>query len=146
MTAGSAEIEQIMAMYGLVETALSGEDVESYIAQCTEDVEFIPIMALLEGRVYRGHDGVRQWLEDLRYDWEMFKPIPDSVEALGGGHFLVLGRWDARARGSGVELEGQPAAWLMHRRDGKVARLQTFTNREEALEAAERIRSAAPDA
>jgi hypothetical protein len=32
----------------------------------------------------------------------------------------------------------------LHFRDGRIDRLRTFTNREEALEAAEQIRSAAP--
>jgi ketosteroid isomerase-like protein len=35
-----------------------------------------------------------------------------------------------------VELDSQKAAWLMQFRDGKIIRLQTFTDRERAFEAA----------
>ena len=42
----------------------------------------------------------------------------------------------ARGRGSGVELENQAAAWLSEVKDGKVVRMQTYTDRAEALEAA----------
>jgi ketosteroid isomerase-like protein len=136
-------VRTVLRAYDLFPAAFSGEDVESYVEDCTEDVELVPIMAALEGRVYRGHAGVREWLDDLRRDFDMFEPSPDSVEDLGGGHFLVLGHWNARARGSGVELRGQVASWLIHRREGRIDRLRTYTNREEALEAAERIRSAA---
>ncbi len=40
---------------------------------------------------------------------------------------LVLGHWVARGRGSGLGFERQPAAWLLDLRDGKVVRMETFT-------------------
>ena len=91
-------------------------------------------MAALEGRVYRGPDGVRQWLGDLARDWEYFQPVYEEYRDLGD-RVLVLGRWRARGRVSGVELENQPAAWLYEIKDGKVVRMRTFTDRAEALEA-----------
>ena len=119
---------------------LAGGDVELYLEDLHPEVEWVPIMALLEGRIYRGHDGVREWIEDLRHDWEVFVPVLEEIRPLGGGHFLLFGHWQARGRGSGVDLAGtQPATWLVHMRDGRVDRLQTFTKREEALKAAESL-------
>ena len=137
------ESEEIRRTWDGFPAAFRGEDVGPYLERIDPDVEWIPIAAALEGRVYRGHEGVVRWLEELRRDWEEFEPVPGEIQELGGGHFLVLGHWRARGRGSGVELTEQPAAWLMHRREGKICRLQTFTDRREALEAAELARKRA---
>jgi ketosteroid isomerase-like protein len=108
-------------------------DVPAFLELLDPDVEWIPIMAVLEGRVYRGPEGVRQWLGDLAGDWEYFQPVYEEYRDLGD-RVLVLGRWRARGRASGVELENQPAAWLYEIKDGKVVRMRTFTDRAEALE------------
>jgi ketosteroid isomerase-like protein len=110
-------------------------DVPSFLEELDPDVEWIPIMAALEGRVYRGREGVRRWLDDLARDWEYFQPVYEQYRDLGDG-VLVLGRWRARGRVSGVELENQPATWLYEIKNGKVVRMRTFTDRTEALEAA----------
>ncbi len=98
--------------------------------------EWIPITAVLEGNSYQGHDGVRQWIEEMRRDWEVFETRPEEFRDLGDDRVLILGTWRARGRSSGVELDFQQAAWLVQCRGGKVIRLQTFTDRERALEAA----------
>src|SRR5262245_28964806 len=110
-------------------------DVESFLAEMDPDIEWIPIMAVLEGRVYRGHDQIRGWLEDIARDWEYFEPCYEEYHDLGD-RVLIFGRWRARARASGVVLENQPATWLYEVKDGKAAWMRTFTDRAEALEAA----------
>jgi ketosteroid isomerase-like protein len=100
------------------------------------EAEWIPITAVLEGNSYHGHDGVRQWIEDMRRDWEVFETRPEEFRDLGDDRVLILGTWRARGRGSGVELDTQQAAWLVHCNGDKVIRMQTFTDRERALEAA----------
>ena len=100
------------------------------------EVEWIPITALLEGTRYQGHDGVRQWMEDMKGDWEVFETHAEEFRDLGDDRVLALGTWRAQGRGSGVELDFPRAAWLTRFRDGKIIRLQTFTDRELALEAA----------
>jgi ketosteroid isomerase-like protein len=115
--------------------AFNRGDVDGFLECIDPDVEWIPIMAALEGRVYRGHEGVRRWMEDLKTDWEVFEVHPEKFHDLGD-QVLVLGRWRARARGSGVELEDRPGTWLLTMRDRKVVWMQTYTDRAEALEAA----------
>jgi ketosteroid isomerase-like protein len=100
------------------------------------DAEWIPITAVLEGNSYRGHDGVRQWIEDMRRDWEVYETRPEEFRDLGDERVLILGTWRARGRSSGVELNSQQAAWLLRCQAGKVIRMQTFTDRERAFEAA----------
>ena len=133
------EIARILRNYDTFHAAFSGEDEQSFLEFLDEDVEWVPIMAALEGRSYHGHDGVRQWFADLRRDWETFQPHPEEIHELGDGHYLVLGHWRARGKESGVEL-AQAAAWLGHWRDGLMLRLETFTTQEEGLRAAHEVR------
>ena len=100
------------------------------------DVEWIPVMAILEGRSYHGHEGVRQWIVDMKRDWEAFEPRPEDFRDLGDDRVLALGSWRARGRGGDVPLDFPRAAWLGQYRDGRLVRMQTFTERRDALEAA----------
>ena len=109
-------------------------DVEAVLELLDPDVEWIPIMADLEGRVYRGHEEVRQWFEDLAVDWERFEVFNEKFYDLGD-RVLTLGHWSARGRASGVELKHQAASWLTDFKGGRIVRLRTYTNRAEALEA-----------
>ena len=100
------------------------------------DVEWIPVMATLEGSSYHGHEGVRQWIEDMKRDWEAFEAIPEDFRDLGENRVLALGSWRARGRGGGELLDIPQGAWLHQYRTGKLVRMQTFTRRREALAAA----------
>jgi ketosteroid isomerase-like protein len=99
-------------------------------------VEWSPLSSALEGISYQGEDGVRAWMEEMRREWDFFETRPEEFQDLGDERVLVLGTWGARGRGSGVELDSQAAAWLMGFKAGRVTRLQTFSDRDAALEAA----------
>jgi ketosteroid isomerase-like protein len=118
-----------------VHEAFNRRDVATLLGLLDPEVEWIPILAALEGRVYRGHASVRRWLRDLDTDWEYFETRPEEFRDLGD-RVLILGSWRARGRASGVQLENQPGSWLVHLKDGKVMRQQTYTDRAEALLAA----------
>jgi ketosteroid isomerase-like protein len=109
-------------------------DIPAFLAALDPDVKWMPIMAALEGRVYHGHEGARRWIEDLSADWEFFRPCFEEFRDLGD-RVLVFGRWRARARASGVELD-EPGSWLYEIKDGKVVSMRTFTDRADALQAA----------
>jgi ketosteroid isomerase-like protein len=110
------------------------EGVDEFFEFLDEDVDWEPITAQVDGATYRGHDGVRQWIEVMRADWEQFETRWEDVHDLGEDRVLSLGRWHARGRASGVTLDFQKAAWLLHFRAGKVVRMKTFTDRKEAYE------------
>src|SRR6266702_807693 len=76
----------------------------------------------LEGGVYRGHEGVRRWFNDVYSDWTEFCPELRTFDELGDS-LLVEGRIRARGRVSGVELDtaiwwrcsfatGESCAWM----------------------------------
>jgi ketosteroid isomerase-like protein len=98
------------------------------------DVEWIPILAKLEGITFRGPEGVNRWLDELDRDWAEFVTHPQEFRDLGDV-VLIIGTWHARARHSNLELNAQPGAWVAQVRNGRIVRQETFTKRAEALEA-----------
>ena len=116
-------------------SALNRRDVDAMLATLQPDCELIPLRAVLEGTVYHGYDGLRQWLTDMAEDWDDLRIDSDEVRALGGGRVLVLGRFRARGKSSGVSID-QPAAWICELVDGKVARIRFFADADVALDAA----------
>ena len=88
------------------------------------------------GTVFHGHDGVRQWIDDLKRDWAEFEAKPEQFLDLGDDRVLALGVWRARGRESGVPLDIPQAAWIGQFREGRLIRLQSFTERKKTLEAA----------
>jgi ketosteroid isomerase-like protein len=113
--------------------AYNAGDVEGLLAVCASDVELVPLPSLLTGEPYRGHQGVRDYLDAITEDWSQRAVELDRlIEA--GDQVVLRGRFQARARSSGVEVDA-PAAWVVTLRDGRVVRLRAYTDTREALEA-----------
>lgn len=109
---------------------------EKYLELLDPEIEWIPIMSLTDGRTYRGHDGVRRWMEDARAAWRVHRTPWSRIDALGGGRVVALGSWECVGRAAGVEMRFDQAAWLMDVREGRITRLEAFADRGEALHAA----------
>jgi ketosteroid isomerase-like protein len=95
------------------------------------DVEYVNPSYAVEPGVRRGRASfrvVRETYEDFRIAIERF------VDA-GGDEVLVLARYMASGRGSGVPLEGEHG-YLWTVRDGLAVRFRWFNSHREALEAA----------
>jgi ketosteroid isomerase-like protein len=112
--------------------ALSKGDFERLLAMCDPGVEWRSFFAELgEEGVYRGHDGMRQYGDDLADAWEFVRAEPDDGVAVGDVAVLV-GHIRYRGKGSGAEAR-DPAGWVLAFRDGKVTRFRAFRDPEEAL-------------
>jgi ketosteroid isomerase-like protein len=112
--------------------ALNQRDLDGMLSALAEDVELVPLRAVLEGTVYRGHAGLRRWLEDMSEDWIDFQIVQHEVRDLGADRVLVLGRFHARGRSSGVQVD-EPAAWICQMAAGKVVRMRFYADAETAL-------------
>ena len=92
-------------------------------------------MAGMEVDVYRGHAGMRKWMDDLRAVWDEFSGVVDEFEEIGADSVLVRLTVHGRARGSGIVLDQR--FWHLWRvRGGKLWRGKSFTGKQEALRAA----------
>jgi ketosteroid isomerase-like protein len=101
-----------------------------------EDAELRPAIlggGLLEGAVYRGHEGVLEFLAIQAETWERVTNEPLDIRDLGT-YLLAETRLQAVGRASGIELS--QVTWdRWEIRNGKVASLRVFTEQAEALEA-----------
>ena len=113
--------------------AFNRNDVDRALAGIRQDAVVIPFGAAMEGKRYEGHDGILDWFQnEIRTNWEVFDTHPDGYRK-AGDRLVVYGRWKARGRDSGIELDVS-ATWVVEFRDGKIAFWQTFTDRQEAHE------------
>ena len=98
-------------------------DIEAMLELVDRDVTLVPVRALLEGGEYRGHDGVRRYFSDMEEDWSSRQIEIDEIR----GMFAATGR-------SGNEVR-YPLAWHSTYRDGKLLRMQAYSDRDAALRA-----------
>jgi ketosteroid isomerase-like protein len=88
---------------------------------------------LVEGAVYRGHEGLSEFLAIQTETWESVSADPVEIRDLGT-YLLVQTRLQAVGRASGIELSD--VTWnVFEVRDGKVRNWRVFTEHREALEA-----------
>lgn len=112
--------------------AVTHRDLSRLIAFTDPEVEWHSFFAELgEEGVYRGHDGMRQYVRDLNDAWEILRPdVDDGLEV--DDVALLVGRLHYRGTTSGVETEA-PAGWMFEFRDGKVIRFRAFREPGQAL-------------
>jgi ketosteroid isomerase-like protein len=116
--------------------AWNSRDLEWMRENLRPDFEFVPaVAATVEGGSVRGFDEFGRFLEEMDESWESFRIEFDEFRPVGG-QLVGLGRVVAKGRGSGVELN-QPLGTLVSFNEGKVARMQSFLDPEQALAAAE---------
>jgi ketosteroid isomerase-like protein len=88
-----------------------------------------------EGGIFEGHDGLRRWHLAWYAAWENTESDVHELIDAGGTRVFSATTQRARGKASGIDLElKQWAVWVIQ--DGKVIRVEWFTNRHEALEAA----------
>jgi ketosteroid isomerase-like protein len=111
-------------------------DIDGMLGMATSDFEFVPaIAAAVEGGSVRGADEFRRFFAGLEETWEIFRLDAEEFREVGERVFAV-GRLTAKGRGSALELD-QPLYSVVWFRDGKIARMESFLDRELAEAAAE---------
>ena len=82
----------------------------------------------------QGHDAVRASTARWKSEWDDYELIPEEF-ADAGDRVVVTVRFRARGRGSGIEVDARLYdVFTLH--DGKIVRMDQFTEHSEALEAA----------
>jgi ketosteroid isomerase-like protein len=85
-------------------------------------------------RVYRGHDGLVEYLRSVYEAFEDYRPEVESfLDA--GDKVVTLAVERGRGRGSGVEVESTRTAHVWTMRDGRAIRLDLYQDRSRALKA-----------
>jgi ketosteroid isomerase-like protein len=130
---GGGPSESDVAVLRSAYAAFNERDAEAFVACFDADAYWLPTVgAWGEGRHYQGHGGVRQVLVDVVNDWREFVAEPTEFRQVGD-LTLVLGRVRAVSH-AGRSIDA-PAAWVWEMRDGKVLRLQAYSDPAQAREA-----------
>ena len=98
-----------------------------------EDVVFV--VSGPDGAEYHGIDGLTAAWRDFLSAWDDFRIETERVVRGKGDVYALLMRLQARGKGSGVDTDAQGAN-VVNMRDGRIARLEMFWDREAALHAA----------
>ena len=111
--------------------AFDERDLEALVELAADDVEVSTVTGLLSGHPepYRGHEGLEEYMADLRRTWKRIELQPQTFQRLDGGRTLVFGRvraWHDRG------LLDSANAWLWTLRDGQVTAVQVFADPAEA--------------
>jgi ketosteroid isomerase-like protein len=114
--------------------AWSRRDIDDLLEVVHPDAEARPILGANVGTdVYRGHDGLRRWFEDLHQEWDTFETSVGRIEERGDRALCTI-RVHARGRASGVVIDGE-LYHLIEVREGLISRLHAFRDRDGALRA-----------
>jgi ketosteroid isomerase-like protein len=112
--------------------AFNRDDVEAVVAAFDEDCELDepPEMPDSPATGYRGHDGIREWMGNLReVAGAGFEPR--SITPSGGDLLLCELVSRGLARGSELPIEWMSFA-VIEMRHGRIARIRAFLSRDEA--------------
>jgi ketosteroid isomerase-like protein len=83
---------------------------------------------------FTGLDGLREAFLDWIAPWTSYYDEIGEVFAVGDDRVVVLGREHGYRRDTEAEVEAESAG-VYFLRDGKIARIEYYANRAEALEA-----------
>jgi ketosteroid isomerase-like protein len=129
-----ANVEVVRQIYDAVARRDSVTPFRFYADDIVWDLSTWAAVVFYSRPVYRGHDGVRElWRETLAAFGEVDFQVEEVID--GGERVVAAIREREIGRASGVPVEARhTAVWTLA--DGKVTRMQIFSERPEALEAA----------
>jgi len=115
-------------------TATVDEDWPAALTLFDDDVE-IRDFDIPDAGIYRGHEGFVAWLSRWNESWSSWRAEGLEFRAAGDDRVIALFRMIATGLGSGIEIERDDAI-LYRLRDGKIVRVEYFSDQGQALEVA----------
>lgn len=110
-------------------------DVDAMRGVSHEDIVIVQPPELPDSRSYVGHEGVQEAVGDWPRQWEDFRlDVLESID-VGKGKVVSVTRHRGRGAASGIEVDAI-IAYLLTITDDKVERIEMFTSKAQALEAA----------
>ncbi len=115
--------------------AYNRRDIEELLELSDPDIEFRSIFAQIEsGGAFRGETGVYEYFKTIGDAYETFQVLQDEFRDAGAAVWLsAQAVWTGRGSGASDTTRIAVVVWL---RKAKVMRVETFTGRAAALEAA----------
>jgi ketosteroid isomerase-like protein len=112
--------------------AVTSGDREAAVALCHPEIEFNSVLGI-SGRAYVGHDGIREYFDDVEAAWRDWTVEVERVTAAADGRVVIVMTMHARGKGSGASLSERTAhIWTL--KDGKLLRNEPYREPKRALE------------
>jgi ketosteroid isomerase-like protein len=114
--------------------AISRRDLDAFLALMDPEVVAVPRILAVEGGALHGHEGIREWWDNIFGAFPDFDAEVIGVRVVGD---LTISNVRAHGRGEESDTPFEDAIWVVSQlRDGRVVRWQTFPSEAEAVEAA----------
>jgi ketosteroid isomerase-like protein len=126
--------QENVEIYRRAVDATNRRDLDALLDDFDPEVEWHSALVGLGAEVYRGEAGVRELFRDADENFTGMVVEFAEVRDLGD-RILALGRLRVRGHESGAEAEA-PFNQLVDFKNGKIVRLRSFLDRQEALQAA----------
>jgi ketosteroid isomerase-like protein len=115
--------------------AFNRRDLDAIFECVNQDVEWIPAMQVsFGGGPLRGREGIESYVREVSDTWEEYRVVAEDFRDLGEDRVLVLSRIEGRGAGSGGLVDAEMGQ-VYDFRDGKIARVRTYLDHSNALEA-----------
>jgi ketosteroid isomerase-like protein len=108
--------------------------IEAVVAHWDPSGEYTPARAAFDFQTYRGHSGLRRYLNDLADSWAEWRSEVDDLFEVDPDTVVAAFRFHATGKNSGVPIEAHLGAVFVLSQ-GRILRGQAYSSREEALEA-----------
>ena len=100
---------------------------------CHPEIEFRSVLGI-SGRAYVGHDGIRQYLEDVESAWSQWSVEVERIAEGADGRVAIVMTMHARGKESGATLAERTAhIWTL--RDGRLLGNEPYREPGQALRA-----------
>jgi len=115
--------------------AIERGDMAVFDGMTTEDLVLVQPPEVPDTKTYEGRTAIVDAMEDWPKQWDDFRM--DLIEIIDAGDEVAVSvtRHRGRGHGSGIEMDFE-VFYVQRGRDGKLARMEMFFSREQALEAA----------
>ena len=107
-------------------------DLEWLIEHTDPEIEIVQVPEIPDSRTYTGHDGLIEALLDWPLQWQHFRMEPRKVFAAGPDDLILVALHKGRPASMDLEVEAE-IVFVLHWRDGRMARWDMFLTVEEAL-------------
>jgi ketosteroid isomerase-like protein len=98
---------------------------------CHPEIEFLSVLAV-SGKAYLGHDGIRQYFDDVAQAWAEWRVETHRVAPGSDGRVAIVMTMHVRGKESGAGLSEQTGhVWTL--RDGKLLRNDPYREPDDAL-------------
>jgi ketosteroid isomerase-like protein len=114
----------------------SGE-IDAMADSYADDAEVDTTTALPDGRRYKGREEFVRYFQEQWDAWASLRMEPLDIATFNGGRHVVEVRMTGKGRSSGIEIDQRMGLlYTLRDQDGKVARVQMFPTKHQALKAA----------